>query len=54
MDYEVTNYVQAVVRRIECCKETGNPDEAETAWLEFCDVAEPWEVDQAKELLGRD
>ena len=46
-------FVKDVVRRIECCKETGNPQEAETIWDEFEDVAEPWEIAQAKEMLGR-
>ena len=46
-------FVQDVVRRIECCKETGNTKEAETVWEEFEAVAEPWEVEQAKAMLGR-
>ena len=48
-----TTFVQHVVRRIECCKETGNPQEAETVWEEFEAVAEPWEIEQAKAMLGR-
>ena len=47
-------FVKDVVRRIECCKETGNTQEAETVWELFkLIVAEPWEIEQAKEMLGR-
>lgn len=46
--------VRDVVRRIECCKETGNEHDAEIVWEEFKEMASEYELQSAKELLGRD
>ena len=45
-------YVKEVVRRIECCRETGNTEQAEIVWQEFEATATPLEVAQARAALN--
>lgn len=45
-------YVKEVVRRIECCQETGNTEQAEIVWQEFAATASPYELAHARALLS--
>lgn len=44
--------VKAVVRRIECCRETGNEAMERTVWQEFEAIATPLELAQAHAALN--
>lgn len=44
--------VKAVVRRIECCRETGNAEMERIVWAEFEALATPLELAQAHAALN--